>query len=388
MSNDLVIASTTDTPEQMAAALEHGLEETTPDDALSTETVDEKPAGEKPAGEEAEPAAKADDAAAEGDADKKAAEPKADDEKPKVEAKADPKADDKKRPARPKRDDFKSEDEWADALIGWGATKRIDKVTAEKHTERERREAVEVENERLKRENDELRAGKPAEEKPAAERVSDKPEPKAEDFDTHEEWLKALSKHHAAVAVEAQADKDQREAAEAAEATAMRQRNEAYQERLQVAEQRYPDFAETLKAADLRGTRLSAVMQHVVMTSEVGPDILHYLAQPEHDEEAKRLFALDGPDGIRAMGRVEERVHRVVTDMRQQAIDEAEQDGVAEQEAPKPKQKAPLTKAAEPIDPIRGTRTVNHETPLDDVVDQSEYNRRRDEMDRRRRGRR
>lgn len=373
--DDLVLASTTNTAEEIQAALQHGLDPGPDAATLSTEVsdpVDEKAAEEKPVDEKP--------------ADEKADEETADDEKPVVEKAADDKladdklAEDKPKPrkmdTRPRREDYASDEEFDDAQIGFKAKKRIDKVTWEREEKQRRIETLE-------RENEELRTAKPA---PVKEKDAPAPavaleKPQAQDYDTHELWIEALSdfndktsKAAIAEAVNAALTKD-RETREATEQEAANvEELRLYMAAKPIAAARYDDFDEVIKANG--SMPLSGPMNYVMLSNpEVGHDIAYYLAT--HRAEALRIFQMNGSDQIREMGRLEERIERRVAETLAAG---GEGEDAAVDPPPPPRKIAKVTQTPEPLVPV-GARATRTSVGLEELsFDDYKAQRRQDEI--------
>lgn len=347
-TEDLVVSSTTDTEDAMQAALMHGIEAPSGAPVLSIEN-------DEPAKKPVEPKA-----------DEKPAEKKAE-AKPAAETDGD-KAE-KPKASRPRREDFDSEDDWGDALMGHRARKRIDTLTYEREEARRRAEGLET---RIAA----LEGGKPAAAEKPAEPAK---EPKADDFETHEEWIAALVAHKTAIGVATALETERTKEAKADEGI---QREEEFQKFIAQraeARERYDDFDEVIK--DNGTMKLSGVMNYVIMSSEVGNDISYYLAT--HRDEAARIYAMEGPAAIRAMGKLESKVEHIVATRNGQQEAKADDEPPAEKADEKPaaieKPAAPKKKvsdAAEPIEPI-GARSTRSTVPLEELP-YSDYKAKRD----------
>lgn len=394
--DDIVIASTTNTPEEVQEALQHGLD---PDPGNENTLLEESPeAGdkkdeqkppkkedkaEKPKGDE-KPDADAGTGDEEGDVNdaKEKAEKAAAADKDK---KGDKGGDDKQRKmdTRPRREDYQSDQEYEDASLSFKARKRIDKVTWEREEAHRRITALETEIAELKEAG---KSTKKAEEKleQAEEKVAavDPNEPKAEDFETHEQWLAALTKYTTRKAI--QEDRAQRDQAENAQY--IKEQHEQFLAAKPDAAARYDDFDEVISAnADML---ISPAMDFVMKTSPVGHDIAYHLAT--HRSEADRIFRMNGPDQAVEMGRLLERIERRVDalgapDAKAAAAD-AEADAAGDKsDDPTPKRKvAKATEAPDPIAPV-GSRASRSTQSLEEMsLEDFKAKRRQDELLRRR----
>lgn len=363
MSDEITIASTSDSPDQIKAAMDYGIAQPNPDEVLSSEeegvvveppveaaTVVEAPV-EEPVTEE-----------------KPAEEPVA-----QVETT-------KKEPVVAKEDD----DE-----LGARAKKRIDRLTWEREEARRTADAAQarvVELEAAAAKKSEVPAAKPTTVDVAAidtEFRKTNPEPNQDDstdYDTFvKTWTKwemdrresiSVAKAEAAGRAAAQdvLDTSAKKAAEAAEAAEQTAARALFEERKEEAKTRYEDFDTVMAAAtDLP---LSGVMSYVIMDSAVGHDIAYWLAT--HKDEAKELAKLDGPAAIREMGRLERDVELAV------AASAAEVPAKPAAAAPPVKK---VTKVAAPITPVGG-RGVTAKVDLNDPnIPFPEYKARRDAED-------
>jgi hypothetical protein len=265
----VTLSSSTDSPEQVSAALEAaGMP------IESVETVTNEP--EPPAPATPEPKAP--------NAEEKPAD---DTGAPAPGVKTEPEA------SAPK-DSGKKGDES-------GVQKRIDELTAEKYELRGRLAQLE----KLVKEKEAAAQPKPEEkvEEPKVEKpkpVEAKPKPKQSDFAESEDplgdYLDALSdfkaeQNKAVLKAEIDqlkqqlADKDANNAVEVEKQA----RAQDWNGRLEEAAKRYPDWETVAKAAsDPEQCPVSAASVDAVVEHEKGPDIMYYLAT--HPDEAKALF--------------------------------------------------------------------------------------------------
>lgn len=362
MSDELIIASTTDTPADIKAAMQHGIAPPTEDAVLSTE--DETPAVKEPIVED----------------DK----PPVEEEKPPVEGEKKP-ADEGKPPVAAKEKD--EEDG-----LGARAQKRINRLVGEREAANRRADELEA---RLKALED---TKKPEEKAPAvkaaeadAHWLTANPEPTQDDGDDYEtyskKWTKWEMDRREVVAVRKAEDagraaaqkilddkaaKDKSDA-EAAGRTEAFQRFEAGKEE---ARDRYDDFDAVVTGA--KDMKISGEMQYVIMDSPVGHDIAYWLAQ--HPDEADAIADLSGSEAIRELGRLERTIEL-------QVASKSPKVAVVDPPAP-PAKKEAATKAPAPIAPVgRGGATTTIDL-ADPNVDQVEWKRLRNQQDAARRQRR
>lgn len=152
--------------------------------------------------------------------------------------------------------------------------------------------------------------------------------------DPDEAYIEALTefkaKEQRAVDVKARED--------AAMAEAHEKNVAAYTELLPVAHERYEDFDETFAELD-DDLPATPIMQHVMLSSNVGPDIGYYLAK--NPKIAERIGKLDPAGQLREMGKVEQKVEDIVEALEAKKKLEAK-DEDADKEPPKKITKAPL----------------------------------------------
>lgn len=315
-NSSLIATSTTDTPEQVRAAMEaHGYspEPESPGGAAVEGAPKQPP--ESP--EAAEPAEEGKSAAAPG-----AAEEIQEPEEPEEPGTGKPKGK-------------------------GGFQKRIDKLT------REKREA-EAKADRLERDLAEKTAAKPAEPaepgKPAAEPEvkppEAKPKPKLEDFETYEDFVEALTDWKSDQKLDALRSELKAEKEAQAAAAARQPLIDAWAEKLDAARERHPDYDEVTGTAEAEKLELTPAMHQAIFESELGPDICYQLGK--NPEEFRRIAGLAPVASIREIGRIE-------------AAIEAESGNRPEKKPAKtPDTKSPETKPAKPaalpapITPVKG----------------------------------
>lgn len=174
-----------------------------------------------------------------------------------------------------------------------GVQKRLDELTANWREEQRRAQRLET-----------LLESALAQKAPEQPKEEPKPiatEPKAEDFDTYDQYVTALADHRAEQKVaEALARIEQdREKAEAA-----RQKQEierTFQQRVDAFRSTAPDFDEVAFNPSLPVTD---VMADAINSSENGPQVLYWLGK--NPAEAERIASLNNPIAVgREIGRVE-----------------------------------------------------------------------------------
>lgn len=151
--------------------------------------------------------------------------------------------------------------------------KRVDKLTAQKS-------AAERERDELKAKLAELEA-KPAppekKEEPKAEaKANEDPEPKQEEFETYEAWIKAQTRWEIREEMRAAAAKEEAKKAEKAQQTEQARQNEAANNFFDRGEGKYPGFVEELTKKPLG---LSDVAVGAILELENGEDVAWFLSQ-------------------------------------------------------------------------------------------------------------
>lgn len=151
-------------------------------------------------------------------------------------------------------------------------------------------------------------------------------EPKPEDFKDAFEYAKALAKYEAKTEIEAARREEQKKALEQQNANRLKN----WQERAEHYGKQHEDFAPALQEV-----MLTPIMKQVIIDSDLGPEVLHYLHQ--NHEEVERIRNLNDGDSIKALGRLEGRL---------EAKPVVKETKVAE-----------LSKAPAPITPLDGGKT-------------------------------
>jgi hypothetical protein len=165
----------------------------------------------------------------------------------------------------------------------------------------------------LTRENYELRAqlGTPAAAKTPgtvsptpADPAAKTGEPVPTDFETYDEYVKALSKH---AYREAQAEEKQ------AAAKVQAQDNEqqvlsTFKGRVEEFKSAHPDYEEIVTAADIP---ITPAFRTAILTSEDGPKLAYYLAS--HQDECAAIAELDEIQQVRALGKLEAKLEAAQT---------------------------------------------------------------------------
>jgi hypothetical protein len=185
--------------------------------------------------------------------------------------------------------------------------RRIDKL--ERELERTREELVRVANPKGGATED-----TPEPKAPAS--YSGKPKPKRGDFadaeDPDADFHEALGRWGAAEEIaKTEFERNDKEARSESQKLL-----KAYTGRVADAKTLIPDFDEAFDELE-NDLPITPAMQYVIFTSEIGPFISHYLAL--HPKRAAEIADMEGPDVIRAMGRVEAIVEAQVEKLREEA---------------------------------------------------------------------
>jgi hypothetical protein len=200
-----------------------------------------------------------------------------------------------------------------------GFQKRIDKLTSRYSEEVQRREALE---QRLAQ----LEAGKTA---PKAEQVETKSvegKPDPEKFDTHAEYVEALTDWKLEQREKAVQEKQQKEKL----FTEQEKIVKSHSERVKSFAEKTEDFQEVIEAVD--DVPLSSALQQMIVTSDKGPELMYELAK--NREEYERIAKLSPIAAARELGKIEARIESKSSEAK-----------------PEPKK---ITKAPSPIAPIGG----------------------------------
>lgn len=329
MSDDLVLASTTDTEEQITAALGRGIDTSADEpilgevDATTGEPIDEPAAAEaaKPAvtppKETAKPAEQAE-------------------QQPEKAAKLTEKTEKQPR-----------------------ADKRISQLTAEKYTQMRRAEQLEAQVAELQSRLQAIAAGQaplpvaePAQEPEPQTATEQEPQPK--DFQTYEEYIKAVSAFAARQQVAEQIQLAQEQAQHTQQEKQAEQTRQTFEQRREEAASRYPDFEETMVSDVAKSLPMSDAMQYVIMTNPIGHDMAYYLVK--HPEVCDEISKLQGPDQILRMGELAGEIKGTVKAA-----------SVVEPAEPEKTPKKPVSQAPTPIEPV-GARATTAAIP-DDQLD-------------------
>jgi hypothetical protein len=202
-------------------------------------------------------------------------------------------------------------------------------------------------------------AGKPepkaADSKPAAEG-----KPKLEDYDTHAEYVEALTDWKLEQRDKERAEKEANSKLESEQ----KEIEAAHLKRVKEFRKKTPDYAEVITGAVEAGLSLSPAVDRLLLESDVGPEVLYEMAKDL--DEFERINSLGPIAAAREIGKLEAKLAKSA-------------------DAPKPEIKK-TTKAPKPIEPVAGSGGKVVKSIYDPNLPFSEYERIRKEQDRRKQG--
>lgn len=214
---------------------------------------------------------------------------------------------------------------------GKGLSKRIDKLTREKAELSERLARLE---------------GKSEAEKEKAAKTEEKKDPKpvAKDFTEHEDYISSLSRWEARQENKRLKEEDQRQRDEADTREVFDNYNDAANS---YAREKYEDWEEVVgKTAEVP----QVVANAIIALGKDGTDVAYYLGQ--HPEICKELMGMSQIKAVARIGRIDARLHPETEEKKT--------------ETPPEKKKPPVSKAADPITPIKPTATKSTK-PVDEM---------------------
>jgi len=266
-----------------------------------------------------------------------------------------------------KKDDSDAEDESKDELEAkegeeerpkkkGGFQRRIDKLNA-------RYSAAQAEIEHwktvaLKSGADDSR--KPEPKADLSKSVQPDGKPVADNFESHAEYVEALTDWKLEQRLKARDAEEQRRSLEAEQQRAQRE----HFERVQTFAKQHDDFEEAL--SDVDDIPVSAAFQELIVTSDQGPALMYELAK--NRKEYERIAQLSPLACARELGKIETRI--------------AARASEASAKKPEPK----TTKAPKPIEPVGGSKGTVQKSLDDPDLSFAEYERMRREQMKRRRG--
>lgn len=156
--------------------------------------------------------------------------------------------------------------------------------------------------------------------------------PKAENFETYDDYIVALGEWSAARTIEERTKKSaKKEEADTRSETEIR-----FQAQIETAKSEIEDFEKVVFDPKLP---ISQDMMSVLKESDRGAEVLYYLGQ--HPEEAGRIYPLSPIGAAKELGRIEERLEKKPA-------------------VPAPKKKV-ISEAPEPINPVEDSGHVDKE---------------------------
>jgi DNA repair exonuclease SbcCD ATPase subunit len=237
---------------------------------------------------------------------------------------------------------------------GW--SKRVEKLVAQREAERRRAEALEARLAAL-----EVASGpKKSDSEPAktAQAATDSGEPNPDDFTTHAEYVKAVTKwtiQQEQKAAKAEAEKQKL-------LTQQEQAQKSYQEKLKSFIEKTDDFDDVV--SEVSDISPSIAVQELIMSSDMGPQLVYELAK--NRAEFERINSLSYGAVARELGKLE-----------------AKLEARASEQTKKPEPKK-LTQAPKPLDPVGGGKGTVAKSIDDPDLSFADYERiRREQMKRR-----
>lgn len=186
----------------------------------------------------------------------------------------------------------------------------------------------------------EKRAGNPDELKP--EKVeslkSSDSKPKSENFDTHEEYVDALTDWK----LEQKEKEREQKSRENQIKTEQQKKVSDFQAKVQEFQKSHDDFDEVV--SDVDDIPLSFALRDAIVTSDLGPQVMYELAQ--NRDELTRINSLSLVDAAREIGKIEARLS---------------------QESSSVKKIKTITKAPPPIEPVGSKGSARVEKSPDDM---------------------
>lgn len=188
---------------------------------------------------------------------------------------------------------------------------------------------------------------------------ADDGKPKPEAFDSHAEYVEALTEWKTDQKLKAHAEEQRRKALE----TEQEQLITAHSKRVQAFAEKTEDWDEAL--AEVEDIQLSPALQQILVTSENGPELIYALAKER--AELERIVKLPPIAAARALGAFEAKLSAKAA------------------EAAKPKETKKLTQAPKPIEPVGGNKGAVAKSIADPDLSFADYVKLRREQERRKR---
>lgn len=174
---------------------------------------------------------------------------------------------------------------------GNGFKKRIDKLRAQNSAKDQ-----EIEYWRQKA----LSEQKPEKADDAIKSTAPEGKPKADDFETHEDYIEAVADWKAEQKLAAYEAKQRENQVK----TEHEKRVSTHAERVEAFKEKHEDFDDVL--ADVADVRVSLAVQELILESDNGPELMYALAK--EPEELERICKLSPLQAAREMGKFESRL--------------------------------------------------------------------------------
>ena len=179
-----------------------------------------------------------------------------------------------------------------------------DDTTEEQPEKPKRKSGVHKRINKLTREKYELQAR-------IKELENSKPEPKAdapkaENFDSYEDYLSAKTRHEAQQAVNEQMENQKKEKAQQAEQNYQKALMESWEDKTEDARDKYDDYDEVVNNEDIQ---ITPVMGMAIMETDQGADIAYYLGN--NPDEADRISKLTPTRQQIEIGKLEVKVSQL-----------------------------------------------------------------------------
>ncbi|MGB1290528.1 MAG: hypothetical protein ACPG5Z_00250 [Pseudoalteromonas sp.] len=121
--------------------------------------------------------------------------------------------------------------------------------------------------------------------------------PVADDYDSHEEFVEAITDWKVDLALKSQTEKQEQKKAESVK----EQRAKTWQTRMEAFSEKTPDFEEIME--DANDEKLTGVMTEAILDSDLGPEVLYHLAK--NPNEVERIKGLSDLGAVREIGKIE-----------------------------------------------------------------------------------
>ena len=232
---------------------------------------------------------------------------------------------------------------------GGGFQKRIDRLIKQQTALEQRAEAAE-------RRAKELESAQKGSEQAKTQNVVEG-EPKLENFESHDAWVKAVARWEARQELQAEREAER----QARQNESIKEIFDAHNERVVEARSRIEDFDDVIgstvspwRDGDSEDVQAARAFQLAIYESDNGPDVAYYLAS--NPEEFAKLGDLTPTKVQREVWRLSEKLGKTAKDEEEEEVEE---------EKPEAKAK-PVSKAPTPIKPV-STGTTKSSKALDQM---------------------